>query len=103
MADSHVISLQAAGSMTAAWRNLSTYSNSENRIAVAFAREAIERVLFQNENLAGLRFYFALDSKQQITLVICGYDGQGNDLTRELADNGNPCPSICADANGLNS
>ncbi len=104
MADPHEISLPEAKIMTTAYRDSAFFAENGYRKAVAFSKEAILRVLEQEES-NGLRCYFALDKDKLITLILAAYDRSENDIIgegRQFAEYGNPCPSMCSNDNDLN-
>lgn len=101
MADGHEITLEEAKVLTAAYRSSATYE-ANGRIAIAFNKEAIDR-LMNKDDVVGLRCYFAHGTDGLLTLVLVAHDAEGNDLTRELAESGNPCPVFCSSENDLNS
>ena len=102
MADGHEIPVNDAAAMTAAWRNSGSFETFSGRKALAFNSDAIARLMNQ-DGCSGLRCYLAIDEAGEITLVLAGYDEEGNDLLNELADRGTPCPSFCSEKNSLNS
>lgn len=102
MADQHVITLEEAKPMTVAYRESSCYDTYEKRKAVAFSKDAINRLMAQ-EGVTGIRCYFAHDSNGFLTLLLCAYNADGNDLVGELAEMGMPCPNFCSENNDLNS
>lgn len=102
MADGHEITVDDAAAMTAAWRNSESFETFGGRKALAFNSDAIARLMSQ-EGCVGLRCYLALDEVGGLTLVLAGYNEEGNDLLTELADRGNPCPSFCGGDDSLNS
>ena len=100
--DPHVITLEDAKPMTTAYRESDCYVQYARRKAVAFSIEAINRLTAQ-AGVAGIRCYFAHDSTDKLTLVLCAYDSDGNDLLTELAEMALPCPQYCSRDNELNS
>jgi hypothetical protein len=72
-------------------------------IAVFMGKEKIKQMLNQNES-EGLRFYFAKNDSDELTLVVVSADSDQNDLTDGLiADGLFPCPGGCGNSNDLNS
>ena len=102
MADGHEISIEEAAALTAAYRLSGSYDTNDGRIATAFNKEALKRLLNQEECM-GIRCYYANDVDGLLTLVLVGYDDEGNDLLDQLAEFGNPCPDNCSNDNALNS
>lgn len=66
-----------------------------------FGRKILLAVLNQ-PGCVGIRYYHALDAKNQPTLVLVGEDGQGSELSDGiLAEIGPLCPPWCGNSNSL--
>lgn len=94
------ITLREGSEMTKRYRN--TIQPGEV-IGVFMGKEKIKQMLNQNES-EGLRFYFAKNELDKLTLVVVSADSDQNDLTDGLiADGLFPCPGGCGNSNDLNS
>lgn len=101
MTDQHELLLAKIKQLTAAYREGSLAEGYQQKIAISFAKESIERVLYQ-EGCRGIRCYFASNSSGTLSLVLTGYDKNGNDLLSEVATPGVSCPPFCSNQNDLN-
>lgn len=94
------ITLREGSEMTKRYRNS---IESGEVIAVFMGKEKIKQMLNQNGS-EGLRFYFAKNDSDKLTLVVVSADSDQNDLTDGLiADDLFPCPAGCGNTNQLNS
>ncbi|MEN9303102.1 MAG: hypothetical protein RL264_1531 [Bacteroidota bacterium] len=94
------ITLREGSEMTKRYRN--TIQPGEV-IGVFMGKEKIKQMLNQNGS-EGLRFYFAKNELDKLTLVVVSADSDQNDLTDGLiADGLFPCPGGCGNSNDLNS
>lgn len=94
------ITLREGSEMTKRYRN--TIQPGEV-IGVFMGKEKIQAILDQNECM-GIRFYFAVNDRNERTLVLVGADANQNDMVNGLiGDETTPCPSYCSQANSLNS
>jgi hypothetical protein len=85
------IPLTEAVSMTANFRT--AYPNSIK--ALFYGSEILNDILDQ-EDVVGIRMYFAIDEDGAKQLVLVGVDASGNDLYEGIvADRGYPCPTNC--------
>lgn len=67
-----------------------------------FNRNVIGRILNQ-QDCAGLRFYFARQDDNSLTLVVVGTNSLGNDMENGiLGELAFPCPPYCSESNQLN-
>jgi len=98
--EDHAITLEEAGTLT---RN---YRMKVGRGAVKgryFSRSGIEQLLMQ-EDVAGIRYYYAEDNAGKPQMVLVGVDANGKDLTDGFViGNGLPVSRFHEDANPLNS
>lgn len=93
------ISLGEAADMTKAWRT-GDFGPGD---AVFYGRERLEELLDQ-EGVMGIRMYFAVNEKNEKTLVLVGATENEDDLHNGLIlDRGPICPSTCSTSNPLNS
>lgn len=90
--------LEAAATMNANFRD----NFSEQPLGVYFSQKTLHEVLNQT-NCVGIRFYFAYDDANQLTLTFAGVTGDENDILGIIGDNGLKCPPRCSTANALNS
>lgn len=93
------ISLSDGAQMTAAWRS----AFPDSTVSGMADSDKIQALLDQ-EGCAGIRMYFAINELNEKTLVLVGTDTDGNDIYNGLIlDKVKRCPSVCPDANPLNS
>ena len=98
----HEISFTAAGAMTKKYRDS---VDRDARKALCFDKD-IFATLAHQDGCERIRFYFGLDSNDELQLIIVGVDDQGNDQVGtddQCYDIGDPCPSVCSTNNILNS
>ena len=99
--EENIISIKTAQQYTASYRSAVTAlsrsagGNVLNRefqlpVAVQFNRDVLALLLNQADSsgkpAAGVRMYFARDSKNQITLVLVPIDGANNDIINKLIE-----------------
>ncbi|MCO4819657.1 MAG: hypothetical protein KC517_08530 [Bacteroidetes bacterium] len=95
----HSISLAAAAAMTKDYRD----ANPGALIGGFFGKDALQAILDQVE-CVGIRYYYALDSNDNPTLVLVGAKANEDDLVNgELADIALPDPPNSSSPNALNS
>ncbi|RAK65914.1 hypothetical protein [Hymenobacter edaphi] len=82
--------------MTTQYREAS-YSNN---LCVFFGKTLLNELLAQ-PNAQGLRFYFALNADNKLTLVTVAADSEGKDIQAKVGNKGEPCPSTCCTASPL--
>lgn len=99
--EDHSISLQDAAAMTKRYRDNRTAA--QTIIGEYFGKNAIIEILNQDQ-VVGIRIYYALDETMVQKLVIVGVDGNGNDLyLGEIAEHGHTNPPYQSTPNPLNS
>jgi hypothetical protein len=108
---SQFIYLTEAEQMTAKYREArqdllgSEVSLNTLPICETFERSHIENI-FSNEDVVGLRAYFALNSDDQVTLVLVGVNDNDEDIIvgdYAILDRAARCPTICPPSSPLNS
>lgn len=73
-----------------------------NPTAECFNGDSIKDILNQ-EGCVDIRFYFGLNTENELCLVITGVDANGDDLySGLLAEKGIRCPVYCSSSNPLN-
>ncbi|MBD3637667.1 MAG: hypothetical protein HUJ25_09960 [Crocinitomicaceae bacterium] len=92
------ITLSNGSSMTGSFR-----TNYPNEVKGRFFGKDILKELLAQEDCMGIRMYFAIDSNDDLALVIVGADSNGDDIIGKVADISLPCPSYCGESNDLNS
>ena len=108
MPNQHIISLTKAAEMTERYRrNVPINSTGDflQKLGGSFDKEAI-KILSEQTDYEGIKFYFALNDKNEMTLVLVAIDADGNDIIGTdaiLLNHANLCPSICGEPNVLNS
>ena len=106
----HKISAKKARKLTAAFRarNLKIIPEAEFRHGFSFNKEIFEEILKQDDVVA-IRIYFGIEEKptdknlktaatEKIvpTLIVCGIDSNGSDMTNKIGENSWPCPPHCS-------
>ena len=95
----HSISLAAAAAMTKDYRD----NNPGALVGGFFGKDALQAILDQPE-CVGIRYYYALDSNDDPTLVLVGAKANEDDIVNgELADAALPDPPNSSSPNALNS
>jgi len=98
--EDHTIALDEACALT---RN---YRMKAGKGAVKggfFGRAAIEQILAQ-ENVAGIRYYYAREHNGRPVLILVGVDEFGKDLHEGfIAERSMPCPPYCGGFSPLNA
>lgn len=98
--EDHTISLDEAGTLTRNYRMAAGRGAVKGRY---FSRVAIEQLLMQ-EDVVGMRYYYAEDPQGHPQMVIVGVDAQGQDLTEGFVfGNGLPVSRFHEESNQLNS
>lgn len=95
----HSISLAAAAAMTKDYRD----ANPGARLGGFFGKDALQAILDQPD-CVGIRYYFAQDSTDKLTLVLVGAKANQDDMVNgELAEYALPDPPYNSSPNSLNS
>jgi len=98
--EDHTITLQDAGTLTHNYRMAAGRGAVKGRY---FSRISIEQLLMQ-EDVVGIRYYYAEDSEGRPQMVLVGVDANGRDLTDGfLIGNGLPVSRFHEQPNPLNS
>lgn len=99
LGDQHV-TLAEAAVMTARFRQ---ENPSGTIISHMLSRDIIDEILAQ-PGCEGVRIYNAIDDGDIRTLIVVGVDANQNDLCHGvLAEHTTKCPTMCPQANPLNS
>lgn len=107
-ANKHLISLTDAARLTERYRRnvpKDTSGSIIQPIAVSFDKEAID-FLTEQRDYNGLKVYFALNERNEMTAVLVAIDQNGDDIIGQdsiILDHGTPCPVDCGSPNALNS
>ena len=80
----HIISLEEAKAMTHAYQNAPEFDGKT--VASDISAGAYQEVINQS-GCEGIRTYFALNEASELTIVVIGTDGAGNDLSNGLVLN----------------
>lgn len=95
----HDIGLTEAREMVGRYKR----ANPDKGSALAMTRVGLDRILNQ-QGCVGVKFYFALNTDQRMTLVAVGVDEFGHDMDDgELAERFMPCPPMCDPNSALDS
>ena len=98
--EDHTIDLDEAGSLTRNYRMAAGRGAVKGRY---FSRISIEQLLMQ-EDVVGVRYYYANDPQGKPQMVLVGVDAQGQDLTEGFViGNGLPVSRFHEVPNQLNS
>jgi len=98
--EDHTISLEEAGTLTRNYRMAAGRGATKGRY---FSRVSIEQLLMQ-EDVVGVRYYYAEDPQGKPQMVLVGVDAQGQDLTEGFViGNGLPVSRFHEVPNQLNS
>lgn len=98
--EDHDITLAQAKELTTRFRNSIVEGE---KIAGYFGRDAILRILNQDD-CVGIRYYYGLDGDNKPVTVLVGVKENSDDIyTGELAQMSWPCPDCCSSDNPLNS
>ncbi len=96
----HRISLKDAAAQTKGHRDSAGKDPVKGGL---FLRKSVDELLAQ-PGVAGVRFYFGRNAKNEPTIVLVGVDPAENDLTAGVLLNEHFfCPPFCGSANALNS
>ncbi|GAB3839324.1 hypothetical protein [Hymenobacter jeollabukensis] len=85
-----LILMDEGAQMTANFRAAQPNSN----LCIFFGKTMLNELLNQPDAM-GLRFYFALNGENQMTLVTVAANSNGNDIQDKVGNKGFPCPSEC--------
>jgi hypothetical protein len=108
MPNKHIIDLTKAAEMTERYRrNVPKDGNGVYvlKLGGSFNKEAIGLLTAQTE-FDGLRYYFALNDKKEMTVVLVAIDRNGNDIIDTgaiILDHAALCPVVCGEPNVLNT
>lgn len=108
MPNQHIIDLTKAEEMTERYRrNVPKDGNGVYvlKIGGSFDKDAINQLTAQTE-FNGLRYYFALNDKKEMTVVLVAIDSNGNDIIGSgsiILDNATLCPTVCGEPDVLNT
>lgn len=69
---------------------------------IYFSQATLHDVLNQDD-CVGIRFYFAQDADNQMTLTFAGVTADEDDILDIIGDSGIRCPTACSTSNDLNS
>ncbi|MBN1446977.1 MAG: hypothetical protein JXA28_03520 [Bacteroidetes bacterium] len=98
--EDHSIALEEAGTLTHNYRMAAGRGAVKGRY---FSRTSIEQILMQ-EDVVGIRYYYAKDSEDHPQMVLVGVDAHGQDLTDGfIIGNGLPVSRFHEQANPLNA
>jgi len=88
----HSITLEEGADMTSNYRNSNTFNGKYGGF---FGRKALLAILSQ-ENCAGIRYYYGLNSENVPVIVLIGATEDNRDQVEgELAEMSTPCPNNC--------
>lgn len=92
----HFISAEVAQEFIKKYRDgLEGFKPADGEWGGWFEKEYVVAMLEQ-ENCAGIRFYFALNKEDRLDVVLVGVDANGDDLPGSYsADRSWPCPPYC--------
>ncbi|MCB2203435.1 hypothetical protein KQI65_01700 [bacterium] len=98
--EDHNITLEEAGALTRNYRMAAGRGAVKGRY---FSRVSIEQLLMQ-EDVVGVRYYYAEDTEGKPQMILVGVNAQGEDLTEGfLFGNGLPVSRFHETMNALNS
>jgi hypothetical protein len=91
--NTHIITLQEAETLTHAYQNAQQFQG----LTIASLTNSSEVIQLLNQpGCCGLRVYFALNSLNQLTVVLVGSDSNGYDMTNGVILNKSElCPADC--------
>lgn len=107
MPNKHIIDLPTAAEMTERYRrNVPKDGNGVYvlKIGGSFDKDAIDQLTAQTD-FKGLRYYFALNEKKEMTVVFVAIDSNGDDIIGTgaiILEHADFCPNICGTSNVLN-
>lgn len=88
----HAVTAEQAARMTKAFR---ASAKGRGVIGGHFSRPILDAMLAQ-PGCAGIRYYYAMNEKNEPALVLVGIDTKGNDLWKgTVAEIAYPCPPYC--------
>ncbi len=98
--EDHTITVEEAGTLTRNYRMAAGRGAVKGRY---FSRSGIEQLLMQ-EDVVGIRYYYAEDSEGRPQMVLVGVDANGKDMTEGFViGNGLPVSRFHEHVNPLNS
>lgn len=98
--EDHTITVEEAGTLTRNYRMAAGRGAVKGRY---FSRSGIEQLLMQ-EDVVGIRYYYAKDSEGRQQMVLVGVDANGKDMTEGFViSNGLPVSRFHEHTNPLNS
>lgn len=98
--EDHTITVEEAGTLTRNYRMAAGRGAVKGRY---FSRTSIEQILMQEE-VVGVRYYYAEDNQGRPQMVMVGVDGNGQDMTEGFViGNGLPVSRFHEHPNPLNS
>jgi hypothetical protein len=108
MPNKHIIDLTKAAEMTERYRrNVPKDGDGVYvlKLGGSFDKDAINQLTAQTK-FDGLRYYFALNDKKEMTVVLVAIDSNGNDIIGTgaiILDHASLCPFDCGTSNVLNT
>ncbi|GAA4373661.1 hypothetical protein [Hymenobacter koreensis] len=87
-----IIPLEEGVEMTARYRNAGLNTSK----GVFFGNALLQELTAPGTGATGIRFYFALDDNDNMTLVLVGVDAEGKDLISRVGNKGELSPP-CSD------
>lgn len=94
----HRITLEEAVEMTSNYRHSNTFNGKYGGF---FGRETLLAILNQ-ENCAGIRYYYGINSENEPVIVLVGATEDNHDqVDKELAEMATPCPNCCDEESPL--
>lgn len=92
------ITVKQASEMNAKFRKTHPHETQ----GLIFGEHILKKILKQ-KHCKGIRFYFAIDDNDQLSLTFAGVDKDANDILDLVGDTGVRCPPTCGEPNPLNS
>ena len=108
MPNQHIVTLTKAAEMTERYRrNVPVNGTGDflQKLGGSFDKDAIEELTAQAD-FNGLKFYFAFNDNNEITVVLVAIDARGDDIIGTgsiILDHALGCPESCGASNVLNS
>ena len=108
MPNPHIIDLTKAAEMTERYRRnvpINGNGNFLQKLGGSFNKDAIKELTDQTD-FNGIKFYFALNEKNEMSVVLVAIDINGDDIIGTgsiILDHAVGCPEVCGTSNVLNS